>query len=82
MKISEALNKNNPVAQKREMSMTEYAKLVDANTELVDQIKELKNIINKAIEFLEPFIEFGNSITLKGSMLNPVYEILKGADKE
>lgn len=53
MKISEALNKSNPVVQKREMSMTEYAKLVDANTELVDQLKDYKARITKAIEYIE-----------------------------
>ena len=39
------LEKNRPVPVRKEMSMTEYAKLVDTNANLVDKIKEQQEII-------------------------------------
>ena len=39
------LEKNSPVPVRKEMSMTEYAKLVDTNANLVDKIKEQQEII-------------------------------------
>ena len=39
MSISEMLLKSNPVPAKREMSMSEYNKLVDTNTKLIDKMK-------------------------------------------
>lgn len=39
------LEKNSPVPVRKEMSMTEYAKLVDTNAILVDKIKEQQEII-------------------------------------
>lgn len=39
------LEKNSPVPVRKEMSMTEYAKLVDTNADLVDKIKEQQEII-------------------------------------
>ena len=53
MKISETLQKSSPLIPKREMSKTEYMKLVDANTELVDKMNDLQERIDKAIEYIE-----------------------------
>lgn len=53
MKISETLQKSSPIIPKREMSKTEYMKLVDANTELVDKMNDLQERIDKAIEYIE-----------------------------
>lgn len=53
MKISETLQKSSPLIPKREMSKTEYMKLVDANTELVDKMNDLQERIDKAIELCE-----------------------------
>lgn len=39
------LEKNSPVPVRKEMSMTEYAKLVDTNADLVDKIKEQQETI-------------------------------------
>lgn len=39
------LEKNSPVPVRKEMSMTEYAKLVDTNANLVDKIKEQQETI-------------------------------------
>lgn len=52
MKISETLQKSSPLIPQREMSKTEYMKLVDANTELVDKMNDLQERIDKAIELL------------------------------
>lgn len=42
MKIGEILLKSSPVPTKREMSKSEYNKLVDANAKLMDKIKVLE----------------------------------------
>ena len=47
MSISEMLLKSNPVPAKREMSMSEYNKLVDANAKLIDKIKEQEKQIER-----------------------------------
>ena len=39
------LEKNSPMPVRKEMSMTEYSKLVDTNANLVDKIKEQQEII-------------------------------------
>lgn len=52
MKISETLQKSSPLIPKREMSKTEYMKLVDANTELVDKMNDLQERIDKSVEFI------------------------------
>ncbi len=52
MKISETLQKSSPLIPKREMSKTEYMKLVDANTELVDKMNDLQ----ETIEHLEEYV--------------------------
>ena len=57
MNIDYMLNKSNPLyKQKRDMSKSEYNKLVDRNTELIDkmmyqeeEIERLNNIINVAL---------------------------------
>ena len=41
------LEKNSPVPVRKEMSITEYSKLVDTNANLVDKIKERQEIIKK-----------------------------------
>lgn len=43
--LSDILNKSNPVNQQKEMSKSEYKKLVDRNTELIDTLKEVKEEI-------------------------------------
>ena len=67
MKIGEILLKSSPVPTKREMSQSEYNKLVDANAKLMDKIKLLEKKytimkenaetfakrIDKAIEYIE-----------------------------
>jgi len=60
MSIGEILAKINPVPQQREMSQSEYNKLVDTNTKLIDKIKDqeeeierLNNIINELEESLK-----------------------------
>lgn len=44
------LEKNSPVPVRKEMSITEYSKLVDTNANLVDKIKEQQEIIKKMQE--------------------------------
>lgn len=53
MSISDMINKSSPLIKQKEMSKSEYKKLVDRNTELIDKMKDLQNRINKAIEDLE-----------------------------
>lgn len=50
--------------------------------ELVKKLDNKENIIKEVRKLLEPYVEFGDSITLKGSMLKPIYEILDKVDKE
>lgn len=42
---------------------------------------EALNKIDKAIQYLKPFIEYGDDITLKGKMLEPAYKILGGTNE-
>lgn len=51
------LEKNSPVPVRKEMSMTEYSKLVDTNANLVDKIKEQQEIIKKMQENQESAIK-------------------------
>lgn len=68
MNIGYMLNKSKPLyKQKREMSKSEYNKLVDRNTELIDKMKyqeeeieRLNNILNE----LEKFIDEKNKVKL------------------
>jgi len=55
----------------------------DRNVEqlLLEKI-ESQERIDKAIEYITPIVELDNDIMLKGTMLKPVLEILKGEDKE
>ena len=60
MSIGEILSKINPVPQQKEMSKTEYKKLVDANVKLMDEIKILTkkyNIMKENAEFLAKIID-------------------------
>lgn len=65
MNIDYMLNKSKPLyKQKREMSKSEYNKLVDRNTELIDILKEkeeeierLNNIINELEKILDENVE-------------------------
>ena len=74
MKISETLQKSSPLIPKREMSKTEYMKLVDANTELVDKMNDLQERINRAVELLT---DYSKSLDER-----IIVDILKGEDKE
>ena len=66
MYISDMLNKSSPLYKQKEMSKSEYKKLVDRNTELLDILKEkneeierLNNIINEIKELCEnQFIDY------------------------
>lgn len=77
MKISETLQKSSPFTPQREMSKTEYMKLVDANTELVDKMKDIQERIDKAIEYIKEHGVYGFNKEYQ-ELLN----ILKGEDKE
>ena len=79
--------KSSPLIPKREMSKTEYMKLVDANTELVDRMNDLQERIDKAIEYIESLIVRDNETKeiLSGIHKNSVdtlLNILKGDNKE
>ena len=91
MKIGEILLKSSPVPTKREMSKSEYNKLVDANAKLMDKIKVLEKKYNimkenaetlakrndKAIEYLnQPYRD--NFDYSRAELL----DILQGVDKE
>ena len=79
MKISETLQKSSPLIPKREMSKTEYMKLVDANTELVDKMNDLQERIDKAIEYIEKeMFMYDNIEAERGDLLN----ILKGKEND
>lgn len=59
------LEKNSPVPVRKEMSMTEYAKLVDTNAKLVDKIKEQQETIkgmqeneNSAIKIIKMYEDY------------------------
>lgn len=56
MGLSEIMAKSNPARCEREMKNSEYLKLVDRNTELVDELKEYKSRTEKAIEYLESYL--------------------------
>ena len=78
MKISEALNKSNPVIQQRETNTSEYMKLVDANVELVNQLNELKETINKTIEYIEYKKGLFTKDVVQIKVIEDLLEILKG----
>lgn len=83
MKISETLQKSSPVIPKREMSKTEYMKLVDANTELVDKMNDLQEKIDRAINILELSSQNKGICTQIGTdTIQSALSILKGEDKE
>ena len=82
MKISETLQKSSPLIPKREMSKTEYMKLVDANTELVDKMNDLQEKINKAINILELSSHNKGICTRpETDTIQSVLLVLKGEDK-
>lgn len=92
MKISETLQKSSPLIPKREMSKTEYMKLVDANTELVDKMNDLQERIDKAIEYVSNLCNYANVeyysdnqlkyITIRPYYIEKLLNILEGEDKE
>ena len=80
MGISEILHKNNPMQKKIDReNRSDFAKLVDRNTELVDKMNDLQEKIDRAIEFI---VSRANKA---GVQLMPREEellnILKGSDK-
>lgn len=94
MGINEILQKNNPIQKKIDReNRSDFAKLVDRNTELVDENKWLKadneilkGRIDKAVEYIK---EHSCELeTILGSddwqirIVNELLEILKGEDKE
>lgn len=81
MGINEILQKSSPLIPKREMSKTEYMKLVDANTELVDKMNDLQERIDKAIELLTDEDYLDNKLDCY-NYPKEVVNILKGEDKE
>ena len=94
MGINDILQKNNPMQKKIDReNRSDFAKLVDRNTELVDEIKWLKadndilkGRINKAIEYKNQLLFDLNRqyITFEKweEILEPFENILKGEDKE
>ena len=97
MGISEILHKNNPMQKKIDReNRSDFAKLVDRNTELVDEIKWLKadndilkSRIDKAIEYIESEVvacAFNNPELEHWEFddynMRKLLAILKGEDKE
>lgn len=86
MNISDMINKSSPLYKQKEMSKSEYKKLVDRNTELIDKMKDLQNIIDKAIEYIDKHIRIDDEYPDYMEMLveekNELLNILKGEDKE
>ena len=83
MNIGDIINKSSPFYKQKEMSKSEYKKLVDRNTELIDTIKDLQEIRKKAIEYIEQYCiddEFYINLTEKEKNIIDVYNILKGND--
>lgn len=65
--------------KKRVEQLQEPAKnLFYAIMKIADERDRLNKIIKESIELLEPFIILGDDILLKGKMLEPVYNKLKG----
>ena len=93
MGINDILQKNNPMQKKIDReNRSDFAKLVDRNTELVDEIKWLKTDndilkgrIDKAVEFVEKWkYEDGDGSVFFDINTNPkvLLEILdKDSDK-
>ena len=82
--LSDILNKSNPVNQQKEMSKSEYKKLVDRNTELIDKMKDLQERMNKSIKYIEEYCiddEFYVNLTKKEKNIIYALKILKGSDK-
>lgn len=85
MQIGDILNKVNPVKTKREMSHSEYLKLVDRNTELIDELNDLKERIIKAREYIEKCSIFTDEIDVKTQYnlhIKKLSEILRGVYNE
>lgn len=53
MSLNEIMRKSNPARIEREMKNSEYLKLVDRNTELVDELNYYKSKIDEAIEYIK-----------------------------
>lgn len=90
MKISETLQKSSPLIPKREMSKSEYKKLVDTNTKLIDKMKDqeeeierLNNIIKRLEEFIEKEIElYTVELTEENKNKLSIVAPIKGVYKE
>lgn len=86
MGISEILHKNNPMQKKIDReNRSDFAKLVDRNTELVDEIKWLKadndilkGRIDKTIEYINEHYNYENFTYLSDEDTDKLLEILKG----
>ena len=84
MNISDIINKSSPLYKQKEMSKSEYKKLVDRNTELIDKMKDLQERINKAIDYINKETRFsflGGMMEFYGDT-DELIRILKGEDKE
>jgi cell division protein FtsB len=87
MGINDILQKNNPMQKKIDReNRSDFAKLVDRNTELVDKMNDLQERIDKAIEYKNQLLFDLNRqyITFEKweEILEPLENILKGEDKE
>lgn len=87
MGINDILHKNNPIQKKIDReNRSDFAKLVDRNTELVDEIKWLKadnEILNKRIDHVQEYIDLLNKKYCKTKMidistLKEIIDMLKG----
>ena len=90
MNISDIINKSSPLYKQKEMSKSEYKKIVDRNTELIDKMKyqeeeieRLNNIIKKLEKYLNEQIQKSWEIEEQcyEDIENKLHE-LKGSDKE
>ena len=92
MGINDILQKNNPMQKKIDReNRSDFAKLVDRNTELVDEIKWLKadndilkSRIDKAIEYIEKVTSYDGQcyFDLGISDCYELLNILKNGDKK
>lgn len=55
MNLSEMLHKNSPTGSNRSASLSDYEKLVERNTELVDELKDKNKEIEKLKELTDKY---------------------------
>lgn len=79
MNISDIINKSSPIYKQKEMSKSEYKKLVDRNTELIDKFKELEDWLDYEIN-KSKFEDDYNKADIFKIVLNKLNEI-KGSGK-